>query len=151
MRHRVSLLCLLALLIAGCAGENPVPPGEALTVGAPRLLLPPPGADNAAAYMELRNQGADALTLERYASPHYERVELHDMVHGDDGMMRMRRIESLRIEPGESVSLAPHGRHLMLMAPRERPQAGESVALRITYLIGEERHDLELALPAEAR
>lgn len=141
---------LLAALIAACGGPD-VASSEALQVIGPRLVLPPPGADNAAGYMQLRNRADVPIVLEDLSSPRYARVELHEMTHGDNGMLRMRRLKALRIGPGESVALEPHGKHLMLMAPEARPQAGEVVPLRIRYRLGEAQRELELALPSEAR
>lgn len=151
MPQSVALFCLLlASLIAACGGTDDAP-GEGLQITEPRLVLPPPGADNAAGYMQLHNPSDVPIVLKALSSPRYARVELHEMTHGDDGMMRMRRLEAVRIGPGESVALQPHGKHLMLMAPGERPQAGDTVPLHIRYSLGEVQRELELALPAEAR
>lgn len=150
--NRLLLPCLLgSLLIAACAGESTAPPDAALAISAPKLLLPPPGADTAAGYMDLRNRADAPLTLGALSSPTYTSVELHDMEHDDDGMMRMRRIESLRIAPGETVTLAPHGRHLMLMEPQIAPQSGDTVVLRIRYRLDGESYTREVSLPAESR
>lgn len=151
MPQRFALLCLLLVpLLAGCGGAEHTST-EGLQVSEPRLVLPPPGADNAAGYMQLHNRGDVPIVLEALSSPRYGRVELHEMTHGNDGMMRMRQLEGLRIAPGETVVLQPHGRHLMLMEPEARPQAGDMVPLRIGYRLGEARRELALALPAEAR
>lgn len=151
MSFRFALFCLLiAPLIAACGGTEGASTAG-LEVTEPRLVLPPPGADNAAAYMRLHNRGETAVVLGALSSPRYGRVELHEMTHGDDGMMRMRRLDGLRIGPGESVALQPHGRHLMLMAPEGRPRAGDTVPLHIRYRLGETPRELELALPVETR
>lgn len=151
MPQRFALLCLLlAPLLAGCGGTTDTST-VGLQVSEPRLVLPPPGADNAAGYMQLHNRGEAPIVLETLSSPRYGRVELHEMTHGDDGMMRMRQLDGLRIAPGDTVALKPHGRHLMLMAPEARPQAGDTVPLRIGYRLGDKQRELELALPAEAR
>ena len=42
-----------------------------------------------------------------------ERVEIHTHEHDGD-MMRMRRVEALDLPPGERVTLAPGGLHLMI-------------------------------------
>lgn len=152
MCQRMLLICLtVATALVACSGNDAVPPEEALQVSEPRLVLPPPGAENAAAYMRLHNAGEQAVELGQMASPAYARVELHDMIHGEDGMMRMRRIDDLRIAPGETVALAPHERHLMLMGPTRAPQPGDVVALTLRYRVAEAQYTVALSVPAEAR
>jgi len=85
--------------------------------------LAPPGR-MMAGFMTLENQGADAIVLTGAESPRFGRVEIHTMTM-DDGVMRMRKLESLEIPAGETVLLAPSGLHLMLMQPKGDFELGE--------------------------
>lgn len=145
-----ALLAALVMAAVGACGGAGAPPVEALAVTDARIVLPPPGAGSAAGYMRMRNDGDAALTLDGLASDAHGRVEVHEMKH-EGGMMRMREIPALGIAPGETVSLEPHGTHLMLMAPQRDLAAGEAVTLTIDYRIDGERYQRVLEIPAEAR
>ena len=90
----------------------------------------PPGARVQAAYMQLRNGGSAPLTVTAATSPAFASVELHRTVQ-EGGVARMEKLSGLALAPGESVSLAPGGLHLMLIAPRQRLSEGEAVPLAL--------------------
>jgi len=103
-----SALCSMALLLA-------VPAlGQPLVVDDARVRAMPPGAANSAGYLTVTNSSESPLTIIGASSPAASRVELHTTLQ-QDGMMRMRAVESLPLAPGESAELAPGGMHLMLM------------------------------------
>jgi copper(I)-binding protein len=61
-----------------------------------------------------------------------ERVELHESTM-DGGVMRMRPVESLVIEPGETRVLEPGGLHLMMMRLKEPLVAGKHFLLTLEF------------------
>jgi len=94
---------------------------------------PPPGAAVAAAYLHLSNPGAQDERLLAVDTPAAERVEIHDM-QMVSGMMQMREIsDGVRLPAGETVTLAPGGRHLMLIAPRHELGIGDEVMLTLRF------------------
>jgi hypothetical protein len=90
----------------------------------------PPGAQVQAAYMRLRNDGSAPLNVTAVTSPAFESVELHRTVH-EGAIARMEKLSGLPLAPGESVTLAPGGLHLMLIAPRQRLSEGATVPLEL--------------------
>lgn len=80
------------------------------------IRIAPPGAMMLAGYLTLTNNGDTVAELESVHSEAFGSVEVH-RTEVVDGISRMRAVPSLRIAPGESVTLSPGGMHLMLMQP----------------------------------
>lgn len=59
-------------------------------------------------------------------------AELHEMKMDGD-IMRMRAVESLRVAPGQTIELRSGSYHLMLMDLKRQLNAGDEVAISITY------------------
>jgi periplasmic copper chaperone A len=107
----------------------------------------PPSAHMTAAYGVLRN-GTDApVTVVAYASPAFGDVSLHRTVQVD-GMARMREVESLTLQPGETAELEPGGLHLMLMMPAAPLSLSDVVPLVMTAADGRE---FRFEVPVEQR
>ncbi|TVS12664.1 MAG: copper chaperone PCu(A)C [Wenzhouxiangella sp.] len=115
-----------------------------LHVGDPWSPEAPPGR-MMAGFMELRNDSDKTIRLVDAASPLFGHVEIHTMVM-DDGVMRMRRLDELAIEPGQTVALRPGGLHLMLMEPHERLAAGDLIDIELI-----DDQDRRYALSAQVR
>lgn len=89
-----------------------------------------PGQSVAAAYMTLTGQ--QNLTLTHASADVAEAVEVHDMKM-EDGIMKMRHIESLPISKGKPTNLAPGGFHLMLFDLKEPLKAGTAVNFELCF------------------
>ncbi|MEE4637508.1 MAG: copper chaperone PCu(A)C [Wenzhouxiangella sp.] len=89
----------------------------------------PPGR-MMAGFMELHNQSDEAIVLVDGESPLFGHVEIHTMIM-DEGVMRMRRLEELVIEAGQSVELRPGGLHLMLIEPLEPLALGDTIDITL--------------------
>jgi len=97
------------------------------------LRATPLGAKVAAGYFTIRNTGSAADTLVAVDTPIAGRGEIHDMTM-TNGVMRMRRMaEGLEIAGGESATLAPGGKHLMLIDLKEPLVAGTRVQVKLTF------------------
>jgi copper(I)-binding protein len=83
-----------------------------------------------AAYMTL--QSSENTTLVKAESPAAGAVEIHSMTM-NDGVMKMRMLESLELPAGEAVKLAPGGYHLMLFDLAKPLQAGETVEFTLHF------------------
>lgn len=92
------------------------------------IRQPPPGG-SAAGYLTLANHGDTARELVGVRSDAAERVELH-RTRVEDGVARMRRVESIELPAGGEVVLAPRGLHLMLIRPRALKE-GDEVELKL--------------------
>ena len=68
---------------------------------------------NGAVYMTIVAKGAPDRLVSAW-SPAAERVEVHESLM-DNGVMKMREIKGLAVEPGKPAKLVPGGNHVMLM------------------------------------
>ena len=87
------------------------------------------GQDVGAAYMTL-NSTTDA-TLLAAASPVSTSVEIHSMTM-DNGVMKMRMLDSLPLPAGKPVKLEPSGFHLMLLGLKKPLKAGDKIEISLT-------------------
>jgi copper(I)-binding protein len=116
---------LMLLLIAPTMGLA----GNGLLITDPWSPEAPPGR-MMAGFLTLENTGAEAVALIDGKSPKFGHVEIHTMVM-DEGVMRMRKLDELVIEPGEVVQLKPGGLHLMLMQPAQSFEAGQTIDITL--------------------
>ena len=107
-----------------------------------RLL--PPGSPNTAAFLVLKNDADKPVKLVAAASPEVGRAELHTHLH-ENGVMRMRQVESIEVPAKGEVALKPGSFHIMLFEVRELSQ-GTSFPLTLTMDDGQ---TLELSLPVK--
>ena len=91
------------------------------------ITRPLPGTSMSAGYFVLQNNGSSEVFVTAIDSPQFARVDMHETVIEND-VSRMRGIDELRIEPGQSVNFEPGGKHLMLMQAQDSLQ---SVTLNI--------------------
>ncbi|MFW5927064.1 MAG: copper chaperone PCu(A)C [Wenzhouxiangella sp.] len=89
----------------------------------------PPGR-MMAGFVEIHNPSDRAVVLVDGKSPQFGRVEIHTMKM-DDGVMRMRRLDELAVEPGESVQLESGGLHLMLIEPAAPLSSGDRIEVTL--------------------
>jgi copper(I)-binding protein len=95
----------------------------------------PPQAPVRAGYVELRNGGPADVVLTGARSEAFGAIEVHEMV-GEGDLMRMRRLQELRVPAGGTVTLQPGGRHLMLFRPQRPLQAGDTVVVTLELVDG---------------
>lgn len=89
-------------------------------------------AGAAAAYLTVVNGGESADRLIAADSPSANRVELHTHEMAD-GVARMRQVPAIDLPPGETVSLAPGGLHIMLMDLPAPLMADTAITLELTF------------------
>lgn len=92
----------------------------------------PPGANIAAGYLTIKNQGASADHLVSVSSPAAARVETHTTSH-DGGMMRMREVKGYDVPAGGSLELRPGGSHLMFVNIKAPFKEGTSVPATLRF------------------
>ncbi|MFI4979866.1 MAG: copper chaperone PCu(A)C [Nevskiales bacterium] len=82
-------------------------------------------------YLTITDSGApDALT--GVASPVAARAELHQSFD-DHGVMKMRPVATLKIDPGKPIMLAPGSYHIMLMGLKQPLKEGDSFPVTLTF------------------
>jgi periplasmic copper chaperone A len=130
---RFRVLALLALLsMASPAWAHDYKLG-ALEIGDPWARATPPTAPTGGGYLSVKNTGTEPDHLVSASSPAAGTVQVHEMKM-DGNVMRMRELESpLEIKPGETVTLAPGGMHLMMMGLKEPLKQGERVPLTLVF------------------
>ncbi|MEE4296786.1 MAG: copper chaperone PCu(A)C [Wenzhouxiangella sp.] len=114
----------LLLLVPGLALAS-----DALDIGDPWSPEAPPGR-MMAGFMTLQNNGETPIALVGGESPQFGHVEIHTMIM-DDGVMRMRKLDELVIEPGETTELKPGGLHVMLMQPQQSFTVGDTIDITL--------------------
>ncbi len=102
----------------------------------------PPNAKNGAAYATISSTEGDRLIS--VATGAARMVQIHD-TKVEDGVAKMREIEGgLEIPAGRSVTLAPGGKHVMLMGLTGPLAEGEDVTLTFTF---EKAGEIEITAP----
>lgn len=117
-----SVLAAAVLALAGPAQAE-------LTFADPWLRAVPPVSPTMAGYVTLNNSGDEAVTITGVSTAAAGHTMLHDVKTADDGSRRMVHLHHLEIPAGESVELAPGGRHLMLMKLTGVPAPDERVEI----------------------
>jgi len=98
-----------------------------------------PGQDSAAASMNITSSRDAQLVGVAVGKDVADSAELHTMKH-ENGMMVMRRVDSLALPAGHAVSLGK-GDHIMLIGLRHPLKAGENVPLELTVETAGKRHE----------
>lgn len=128
-----TLLLLLALF--GCAAETRPP----LVASDIEITRPVAGMDMSAGYLTLQNNTDAAIVVTRVQSPQYARVEIHETTI-EDGISKMRALDSLTVPANGAARLERGGKHLMLMQARDlkdsvtlQLMSGETLLLSVQY------------------
>lgn len=109
MRHLV--LATAFALLAGTAAAHDYKAGS-LTIGHPHTTAAP--GSNAAVYLTVRNDGAEADRLIAAKGDIAAAIELHTS-SDESGAMQMRPVEAVEVPVGQTVALKPGGDHIMLI------------------------------------
>ena len=106
----------VALVMMAMSGMNGIAAAsDAISFSEMQLRGAVAGMQSSAAYLKITNNGASDDRLIAAKAAIAKRVEIHSM-EMDNGVMRMRAVDGgLVIAPGDSVTLAPGGLHIMLM------------------------------------
>ncbi len=93
----------------------------------------PPRAQTGGAFFTVTNHGTVADRLVSASSDVAEHVEMHVM-RMDGGVMKMNSVpEGFMIPPGETLVLAPGGKHLMFIGVHEPFKQGQEVPVGLTF------------------
>ncbi|MFO1420326.1 MAG: copper chaperone PCu(A)C [Candidatus Competibacteraceae bacterium] len=124
-------LSALGLLLALSA---PVFAADTATIKAeePWARESPPTVTNGAAYMTLVNTGKEADRLVGASGEVSATVELHTHLM-EDGVMKMRPIKAIEVNPGEPAVLKPGGLHIMLIGLKKPLVADQTFPLRLRF------------------
>lgn len=97
-----------------------------------------PGQDSGVVSLHITSQkDASIIAVSSAAS---NSAEIHSMVH-EDGMMKMRALDSLALKAKQEVALGDDGNHLMLIGLKKPLKVGDSVALTLTVQFADKRKE----------
>jgi len=133
MMRAATLVLLLALF--GCAEES----GPPLVASDIEITRPMAGMDMSAGYLTLKNNTGTAIVVTQVQSPQFARVEIHETTI-EDGISKMRALDSLTVPANGSARLERGGKHLMLMQARDLKDSvtlqfmsGDALLLSVQY------------------
>jgi copper(I)-binding protein len=92
----------------------------------------PPVSENGAVYLTLKNYAEVPDRLLGASTPVARQVEFHTHAM-EAGMMTMRRVETIVLDPGEYVRFEPGGKHLMLIGLKQPLKEGEQIPLTLEF------------------
>ena len=132
MRFAVDKLSTHALLVV-CSflcscGSSEKPPFVATDIV---ITEPMPGNSMSAGYVTLSNNTRASIELTHVVSPDFESIEMHESIV-ENGIAKMRRIDSLSIQAGSTSKLERGGKHLMLMR-----RTGSSDTISLSFYSGD--------------
>jgi copper(I)-binding protein len=89
-------------------------------------------AKTGAAYLRIDNRGRVVDRLIGAATPAAKKAHLHHTVM-EAGIMRMRPVTGVDINPGQRTELKPGGLHMMLMDLKAPLEESDTVPLTLTF------------------
>ena len=93
----------------------------------------PKGATAGAGYMTITNKGTTTDKVSCVSDDASAQCEIHSMTM-EGGVMKMRPVEGgLEIKPGESVTLAPSGFHVMFRQLKHPLEQGKTVKATLKF------------------
>lgn len=112
------------------------------------IRTPPPGSPVMAGYVTLHNEGKREVRFSKLQSDAFGAIEIHEM-RESGGVMRMRPLAELVVQPGDTAVLEPGGVHLMLFRPTRDVGDGDKVTIDL-LLQDREPLSVEFELRADA-
>ncbi len=89
-----------------------------------------------AAFMCIENDGSLPIQVVDVSSPVVDRIEIHRIQH-QDGIVRMRQVNSIDVAAKQKVCLKPDGLHLMLIGLDEVVYTELKIPVEIKFASGE--------------
>ena len=103
---------------------------SALTVNNAWIRPAPPNVTSMAGYFDIQNNSDKAIKIIDSSSPAFDLTMIHNTVI-EDGIAKMVHLDGLTIPANSKVSLAPSGKHVMLMRPESPLKQGDSITLTL--------------------
>ena len=131
MRLKLPALAVLAALAPtlAAAGEVTV---KGVTVAHPWARATPEGAKIGAAFAEIKTDKDTSDRLTAVSSPIAGRAEIHSMTMEGE-IMKMRRLDSIELKPGEQLVLKPMAAHIMLIDLKQPLKENDPLKLTLTF------------------
>lgn len=91
----------------------------------------PPGQPNTAAYFTIVNHSDAPLVLTSAESDVAAKVEYHQHIKKDGGVMAMRKVDAITVPSHGSFEFKPGGHHVMFMGLNTTLKGGDIVTLTL--------------------
>lgn len=130
-------LAALFIVITGLAGQCSVAPAgqgseNGISITNP-YALPALAGGNGVVYLELSNGGESPDTLLKIESQAAQVAELHETKIDENDVMQMTPLVTIEVPAGESVSLEPGGKHIMLINLKQELKPAEKISLTLIF------------------
>jgi copper(I)-binding protein len=145
---RLALLLLAALPCASFSAD------AELMIDEPYVRLAPPNAPATGAFMVIRNSGKTDRKLVKAESPVAKAVELHNHIN-ENGVMKMRQVQSIDIKASAQAELKPGSYHVMLIGMTQALKEGDTVPITLSFDDGSKKQinapvrKLQTTMPAD--
>ncbi len=103
-----------------------------ISVQEPWVREVPPVSTMSAAFMKVTNTGDEDDYLVGASSDIAQVVEIHTTVM-EGGLMKMRKLEKVKIPAGETVEFRPMGKHIMLIDLKKPLKRGDRVNITLIF------------------
>ncbi len=130
MKQLLIPLIVAAGLLGPARADTPTSSGIAVENAWARAT--PGGARTGAVYLTLVNHSADADRLVGVATRVADRAQLH-VESLENGVMKMRPLAEVEVQPGATAVLKPGATHVMLMGLRQPLKEGDSFPLTLEF------------------
>lgn len=144
-RSTVALLAVISMTgLAACgsdnsttdttvAAEDTTPATPNITISGQWARTSPMATDMGAAYMTINSEADDELVSASVDMSIAMMTQVHEMVMGDDGAMKMQEVEKIDIKAGTPTELKPGGYHVMLMGLKAPLETGSTISVTLTF------------------
>lgn len=131
MRRAVLAMMMLVGSASLGYGESVPVDQQGITVSNAWARASPGTVNTGAVYFTISDTGT-ADRLIGVSTPVAGKAELHE-TKTEGGIMRMRAVIELPLEPGKSLTLVPGGYHVMLMELRQPLKVGDEFPLTLSF------------------
>ena len=137
MRLIVSLLLLVSLQTTA----------QDLVLKNGHVRIMPPGQNNTAAFLVLKNTSKQDIRLMQVSTPAAKKAEFHTHLKDEKGMMRMRQMPHVDIKANSEFEFKSGGHHIMLMGLTKPLSADSKVKFT---LVSSDDKQVSIELPARS-
>src|SRR5258708_893141 len=146
MRHSVHLIITLLLAFyVGSAAHGQTSAANPIVVEQPWARATPGGEKTGAAYMTLINNGRSVDRLLGATTPLADKVQFHKETE-DNGVSRMRQVQSMELEPAAKIIFKPGELHMMIVGLKQPLTEGKTFPLTLQF---EKAGNIEVTVPIE--
>ncbi|WP_444492213.1 copper chaperone PCu(A)C [Vibrio sp. YIC-376] len=138
------MLSIAALLTTAVSGHEYT--AKNIQIDHPWSREAPPNATVIAGFFQLKNLSTRDDFLISVTTPIAERVEIHKH-EMSDGIMKMKKIDNVRVSTMKSVMFEPGGYHLMIFNPEQSFKQGERFPMTLEFKYAG-KVEIELAVEA---